>query len=374
MAARCTAEVVQEQVRQALDQRRPLRLFAGRSKDRLGCRAGAPLPLDLSGLDQLVSYEPRELILVVQPGMKLRAVEELLAGENQHLPFEPPHWGEAATIGGAMACNLAGPRRFKAGGLRDFVLGLEMIDGCGQRIRGGGRVVKNVTGYDLPRTLCGSFGTLGPLTELCFKVWPRPAAEQTLVVHGLSLATAVERMTHLAGRPWELTGLAYTAARLLLRVEGPAPAVAAQVQLLGNLVGGEQTLMEDTASRTCWRELRELEALQPGTGEVLWRFSQPPAEAARLHQALEPQGLARYAIDWGGGLLWAVLPAATPASALHQQALAHQGLAWRFATGPDDTNEAAFTPLAPGLARVNQQLKSAFDPQGLFNPGRMGAV
>ena len=374
MAARCTAEAVQEQVRQALDQHTPLRLFAGRSKDRLGCRAGTPLPLDLSGLDQLVSYEPRELILVVQPGMKLQAVEELLAGENQHLPFEPPHWGKAATLGGAVSCNLSGPRRFKAGSLRDFVLGLEMIDGCGQRIRGGGRVVKNVTGYDLPRTLCGSFGTLGPLTELCFKVWPRPAAQQTLVVHGLSVATAVERMTHLAGRPWELTGLAYAGSRLLIRVEGPAPAVAAQVQLLRNLLGGEQTLMEDAASRTCWRELRELETLQPGPSEVLWRFSQPPAEAARLQEALEPQGLARCAIDWGGGLLWAVLPAATPAASLHQQALAHQGQAWRFATGPNDANEAAFTPLAPGLARVNQQLKSAFDPQGIFNPGRMGSV
>lgn len=374
MAALCTAGAVQEQVQQALDQRRPLRLFAGRSKDRLGCGGGSATPLDLSGLDQLVSYEPRELILVVQPGMKLQAVEALLAGENQHLPFEPPHWGEGATIGGALACNLSGPRRFKAGGLRDFVLGLEMIDGGGRRIRGGGKVVKNVTGYDLPRTLCGSFGTLGVLTELCFKVWPRPAAEQTLVVEGLSVAAAVERMTHLAGRPWEITGLAYADARLLVRVEGPAPAVAAQVQVLGHLVGGEQTLMEDAASRLCWRELRELEALQPGPGQVRWRFSQPPAEAARLQQALEPLGLSRYHLDWGGGLLWALLPAATPATALHQLALAHQGLAWRFATGPEDTNEAAFTPLAPGLARVNQQLKSAFDPQGLFNPGRMGSV
>ncbi len=372
MTALSTAEAIHEQVRQALDQHTALRLFAGCTKDRLGHRAGAPLPLDLSGLNQLVSYEPRELILAVQPGMKLRAVEDLLAGENQHLPFEPPHWGEAATIGGAAACNLSGPRRFKAGGLRDFILGIEMIDGCGRRIRGGGKVVKNVTGYDLPRTLCGSFGTLGPLTELCFKVWPRPAAEQTLVIHGLSPTAAVAQMTGLAGRPWEVTGLAYTPAGLLVRVEGPEPAVAAQVQLLRELLGGEQSLLEDPSSRTCWRELRELEALQPAPGEVLWRFSQPPAEAARLQQALEPQGLTRYAIDWGGGLLWAVLPTTVPATSLHQQALAHQGLAWRFATGPDDPNEAAFTPLSPGLARVNQKLKAAFDPQGIFNPGRMG--
>lgn len=374
MTALSTPGAVQERVRQALDQRAPLQLFAGRTKDRLGRRAGPLLPLDLSGLDQLVSYEPRELILVVQPGMKLQAVEELLAGENQHLPFEPPHWGAGATIGGVTACNLSGPRRFKAGGLRDFILGMEMIDGCGQRIRGGGKVVKNVTGYDLPRTLCGAFGTLGPLTELCFKVWPRPAAEQTLVLHGLSPAAAVARMTSLAGRPWELTGLAYTPSRLLVRVEGPAPAVEAQMQLLRELLGGEQSLLEDAPSRACWQELRELESFQSGPGEVLWRFSQPPAEAARLQQALEPQGLARYAIDWGGGLLWAVLPAAAPATSLHQLALAHQGLAWRFAAGPEDANEAAFTPLSPGLARLNQKLKAAFDPQGIFNPGRMGSL
>lgn len=372
MSCLSTPEAVHERVRQALDQHTPLHLFAGRTKDRLGCRASTLLPLDLSGLDQLVSYEPRELILVVQPGMKLRAVEELLVGENQHLPFEPPHWGEAATIGGAVACNLSGPRRFKAGGLRDFILGIEMIDGCGQRIRGGGKVVKNVTGYDLPRTLCGSFGTLGPLTELCFKVWPRPAAQQTLTLHGLSPAAAVERMTNLAGRPWELTGLAYTPSRLLIRVEGPEPAVAAQVRQLRELLAGEQSLLEDAASRACWQDLRELTSLQPGPGEVLWRFSQPPAEAARLHQALEPHGLTRYAIDWGGGLLWAVLPTSALDVSLHQLALAHQGLAWRFATGPDDPNEAAFTPLSPGLARVNQKLKAAFDPQGIFNPGRMG--
>jgi glycolate oxidase FAD binding subunit len=374
MPALSTGEAVQEQVRQALDQRTPLRLFAGGTKDRLGRQAGAGIPLDLSGLDQLISYEPRELILVVQPGMKLQVVEELLAGENQHLPFEPPHWGETATIGGASACNLSGPRRFRAGALRDFILGIEMVDGRGQRIRGGGKVVKNVTGYDLPRTLCGSFGTLGPLTELCFKVWPRPAAEQTLVFHGLSPAAAVAQMTSLAGRPWELTGLAYTPSRLLIRVEGPEPAVAVQVQLLRELRGGEQALLADAPSRACWRALRELDTLQPAPGEVLWRFSQPPAEAARLQQALEPQGLLRYAIDWGGGLLWAVLPAQAPDPALHQLALARQGLAWRFAAGPEDPNEAAFTPLAPGLARLNQQLKAAFDPQGIFNPGRMGTL
>ncbi|MBM3278981.1 MAG: glycolate oxidase subunit GlcE [Candidatus Handelsmanbacteria bacterium] len=368
-----TAEAVQEQVRRALEQRTPLRIFAGGTKDRLGRPATALTPLDLSGLEQLVSYEPRELILVVQPGMKLRAVEELLAGENQHLAFEPPHWGEAATIGGAVACNLSGPRRFRAGALRDFILGIEMIDGGGRRICGGGKVVKNVTGYDLPRTLCGSFGTLGPLTELCFKVWPRPAASQTLVVHGLSAAAAVAQMTGLAGRPWEITGLAYACARLLIRVEGPEPAVAAQVGQLQGLLGGEQELLEDASSRTFWRELRELEPLQPEPGEVLWRFSQPPAEAARLQQALKPHGLRRYAIDWSGGLLWGVLPATAPAADLHQLALVHQGLAWRFAASPEDPNEEAFSPLYPGLARLNQQLKNAFDPHGIFNPGRMAA-
>lgn len=374
MAAPSSPEEIRDRVQQALAQRAPLQLFGGRTKSFLGRRLQGLAPLELAGLDRLVSYEPRELILVVEPGMRLKAVEELLAGEDQHLAFEPPHWGEAATVGGAVAANLSGPRRFKAGALRDYILGIELIDGTGQRIRGGGKVVKNVTGYDLPRALCGSFGTLGPLTEVCFKVWPRPASQQTLVAHGMAPDAAVEQLTRLAGRPWELTGLAYLPPRLLIRVEGPGPAVEAQIKGARELLGGELSLMEAAESRACWQSLRELAPFRPGAGEALWRFSQPPALAAQLRQALEPHGLLRYGFDWGGGLLWAVLPAQAQAGLLHQLALRHQGTAWRFATAPDDPNDEAFTPLAPGVARLNQHLKTALDPQGIFNPGRMGAV
>lgn len=154
-----TAEDGLERVREALAKQTPLQIHGGRTKERIGCRMAQGVPLDAAGLAGIVSYEPRELILVVRPGTRLSQVEEVLATENQHLPFEPPTWGADATLGGTVACNLSGPRRFKAGTLRDYVLGVELINGQGERVWIGGKVVKNVSGYDLSKVMSGSFGT-----------------------------------------------------------------------------------------------------------------------------------------------------------------------------------------------------------------------
>ena len=178
------ADGLQEQIRQALAKSAALEIFAGRSKSFLGRKQGGT-PLDVSALTGVISYEPGELVLVVRPGTRLSEIETLLNDERQYFAFEPPGWGEAATIGGTVACNLSGPRRFKMGAVRDHLLGIEIIDGHGERIRAGGKVVKNVTGYDLSKVLAGSFGTLGVLTEVCLKVWPRPETQATLAVHGL---------------------------------------------------------------------------------------------------------------------------------------------------------------------------------------------
>ena len=370
-------EAAQECVAQALSTNTPMHIFAGRTKSCLGRRLDDLHPVDVSGLDQLVSYEPGELILVARPGMRLEAVEDLLAEEKQHLPFEPPHWGERATLGGTVACNLSGPRRFKAGALRDYVLGIEMINGHGERIRAGGKVVKNVTGYDLSKVLSGSFGTLGVLTEICFKVWPQPETHQTLVVHGQDPGTALQLMLRLAVLPSEITGLAYlpasepTAARTLARIEGPEPAVEIQVKNLSEDIRDETSVLQADESAIFWNSLRELELLQPAPGEQLWRFSIPPSSAGQLLEALKRHDLQRYGLDWGGGLVWALFPAGAQAGVLHQLALEHQGTVWRFASGEDDPNNAAFTPLSKGVARLNQALKNAFDPKGIFNPGRM---
>ena len=366
------ADAVQEQVRQALAENAPLDIFAGRTKSFLGRKQSA-MPLDLSGLNGVLSYEPGELVLVVRPGTRLSEVESLLDDHNQYFAFEPPGWGEAATVGGTVACNLSGPRRFKMGALRDHLLGIEMIDGYGERIRAGGKVVKNVTGYDLSKALAGSFGTLGVLTEVCLKVWPRPETQATLIVNGLDPGPALERMLDWAARPLQITGLAYDEdTGLAVRIEGPVPAVRAQLETLLSGETAECASMEEDQSRVFWRRWRELEWLVAKPGWQRWRFSGPPTRMVRLMEALKAEGLECWGLDWAGGLLWALLPVDAEVGLVHRTAFRHEALGWRFAV--DERNEEAFTPPNAGVVRMNQMLKRSLDPQGIFNPGKMFAL
>ncbi|MDE2742497.1 MAG: glycolate oxidase subunit GlcE [Gemmatimonadota bacterium] len=364
------ADVIQERVRHALAENAALKIFAGRTKSFLG-RHHQGIPLDLSALTGIISYEPNELVLVALPGTKLSEIEALCHGENQYFAFEPPAWGAAATIGGTVACNLSGPRRFKMGALRDHLLGAELIDGRGERIRTGGKVVKNVTGYDLSKVLAGSFGTLGVLTEVCLKVWPCPETQATLFIHGLTPTAALARILVWAARPLQITGLVCDADRLAARVEGPAPAVRKQLATLREEESAESEIIEEAESQAFWRHWRELEWLVPAEGQQRWRFSGPPTKMAQLMKALEAEGLSQWGLDWAGGLLWALLPVAAQAAHLHRIAARHQAIGWRFAA--DDHNEDAFTPLSTGAARMNKMLKRALDPQGIFNPGKMYA-
>ncbi len=365
---------VQARVRQALADGEALDIYAGATKGALG-RQVVGSPCDVSALRGIVSYEPGELVLVARPGTPLDEVERVLESENQHFAFEPPAWGTGATLGGTVACNLSGPRRFKMGALRDHLLGIEIVDGCGELVRGGGKVVKNVTGYDLPKVLAGSFGTLGVLTEVCLKVWPRPEREQTLCIEGFAPPAALDKMLEWAGRPLEITGLAYGGAegRLMARIEGPGPAVDRQVEFLRAECGDGDVLDVD-ASRTFWRQWRELEWLQVSVGQQRWRFSGPPTRMVRLMEALKAEGLSRWGIDWAGGLLWAVLPVDAEVGLVHRTAARHQALAWRFSAQPGGRNEEAFTPPNAGVFHMNQMLKKALDPQGIFNPGKMYAL
>ena len=363
----------------------PIRLHGGRGKDGLGYRAGGARLIDLSGLEGVVSYQPDELVLVLRPGTRLAELDRLLAEHNQHLPCETPHWGPAATVGGAVACNLSGPRRFKAGALRDFVLGVEWVDGRGRRVRAGGKVVKNVTGYDLAKVMCGSFGTLGALSEICLKVWPRPQAQRTLVQPRSDLA----ELRRLAGLPSEITGLALEcggdaagAGTAYIRVEGPGPAVAAQTDALRRQLRGETQVLEGADSETWWRHWRELESFAPAADQRLWRFTLPSTQTESLLRRLRAQALNDQALngqtlpcrcDWAGALVWALLPASADAAGLHALAAAHEGTAWRFAAAGED-NPQAFTPLPPGPARLNARLKKAFDPDGLFDPQRLAGI
>lgn len=373
------AGTIQERVRQALAENAALKIFAGRTKSLLG-RQHDGTPLDLSALTGIVSYEPNELVLVARSGTKLSDIEALCRSENQYFAFEPPAWGAAATIGGTVACNLSGPRRFKMGALRDHLLGAELIDGHGERVRTGGKVVKNVTGYDLSKVLAGSFGTLGVLTEVCLKVWPRPETQATLFIHGLTPAAALARLLDWAARPLQITGLVFDADRLAARVEGPAPAVRTQLAMLSEEASAESEVLEEAESHAFWRRWRELEWLTPAEGQQRWRFSGSPTKMVQLMEALEAEGLGRWGLDWAGGLLWGLLPTAAQAPHLHSIAASHQATGWRFAADEqrdedenEQNNEDAFTPLNAGEARMNQMLKRSLDPQGIFNPGKMYA-
>ena len=365
---------VRDRVRSALEDGEPLDLHAGSTKGALGRRVvGAAC--DVSGLRGIISYEPGELVLVARPGTPLVEIEQVLAQENQYLAFEPPRWGDNATLGGTVACNLSGSRRFKMGALRDHLLGIEMVDGRGELVRGGGKVVKNVTGYDLPKVLAGSFGTLGVLTEVCLKVWPRPEAQQTLCVSGLNPVQALEKMLDWAGRPLEITGLAYAGeeGQLMARVEGPRSAVRQQIDSI-SVEAVDTAVLEDAGSEAFWSQWRELTWQDIGETQQRWRFSGPPTHMVRLMEALRAEGLSQWGIDWAGGLLWAVLPVDAEVGLVHRTAARHQAVAWRFAAQIGGRNEEAFTPPQAGVFRMNQMVKRALDPQGLFNPGKLYAL
>jgi glycolate oxidase FAD binding subunit len=388
-----TPEQIQERIVAAADAHTPLEPIGGGTKRAYGRAVEGTQPLDLCGLSGVVDYLPHELICVVRPGTLLAELEALLAERRQMLAFEPPRWAPEATIGGVVACNLSGPRRFKAGAARDHLLGFQAVTGRGELIRGGGRVVKNVTGYDLSKLMCGSFGTLAVLTELCLKVLPRPEAERTIAVTGLDEAAALRWLSEAARTQQEPTGLAYLPpdAKLpeplrslgggiaLIRVEGPERAVVAQAQALAAVGQGHQGAAEilgQEASRQVWRSVRELETLPVGSGERLWRFS-VRADAAHaladsLRERLGPRP-PRLLFDWAGGLVWATLPPLAD-TWVHDVARAAQGHARLVrSTALVAPEVECFTPLDPVSRRLHTQLKAAFDPAGILNPGRMYA-
>ncbi len=349
MSANSIPSIV-ERVREAAAQKRPLRIRAGGTKDFYG--AGfAGEPLDVAALEGIVAYEPKELVLTVKAGTRLAAIEEALAAERQMLPFEPPRFGEGATIGGTVAAGLSGPRRPYAGAARDFVLGARIVNGKGEDLAFGGRVIKNVAGYDVSRLMVGALGTLGVLTELSFKVLPRPPVEMTLAF-ALDEAAATLQANRWAGQPLPLSATAWQAGELRVRLSGAATAVAAARAKMGGeeVAGGEEY----------WRALREQALAFFRPGEPLWRLSLPQAAApiATPHAQL---------IEWGGGLRW--VSGALDAAALRAAVEQAGGHATLFRAG--DKSVGVFHPLKPAIAKIHRRLKDAFDPHAILNPGRL---
>jgi glycolate oxidase FAD binding subunit len=346
----------QERIRAAAQARAPLWLRGGGSKDFYGeaPAAGRGDVLDTRGHAGIVEHQPTELYVTARCGTTLRELEPALAQANQMLAFEPPRYGEGATVGGMVAAGLSGPRRVSAGALRDFVLGAQLIDGRGELLRFGGQVMKNVAGYDVSRLLAGSLGTLGLITQVTLKVLPRPAAELSLAFE-LAQAPALQRLNEWAGMPLPLSASAWHDRRLTLRLSGaPAALHAARERL-----GGEA--LQPAQAEDFWQSVRD--QTHPFFTGTLWRIAVPPTAAP-----LPLTG--SMFIEWHGGLRW--LTAAADPPAVRAAAKAAGGHATLFRA--DDALKrvtGAIDDLPAALVTLHRRVKQAFDPAGIFNPGRL---
>lgn len=339
---------ISERIKAAGAKGEPLRIIGSDSKAFYGAASEAT-PLEVAEYSGVIDYEPAEQVLVARCGTPLAEIESLLAEQGQALAFEPPHFGSASTIGGAIAAGLSGPARAYAGAARDFVLGVKIIDGLGNILKFGGEVMKNVAGFDVSRLMTGSWGTLGVIAEVSLKLVPRAPYMATQQLE-LDEASFIQRINTLAGKPLPLSASYYRNGVARIRLSGPEASVrAAQAR-----IGGE-TVVEDAAF---WAALRDhlLEFFQDE--QPLWRLSVASTSA--------PLGFDQTLIEWGGALRW--IKSAAAAETIRAQAGSVGGSASLFRHG---TAVPRLAPLDPVLARISQRIKQALDPLGLFAAGRM---
>ena len=351
----------------------PLAVCGGRTRGF----AGDGEVLSVAGLSGITLYEPGALTMVAQAGTPVAEIEAALAKENQRLAFEPVDHrrllgseGEP-TIGGVFAANVSGPRRLAVGAARDFLLGVRFVDGAGTVVKNGGRVMKNVTGYDLVKLMAGSFGTLGVLSEVSFKVLPKPETEGSLVLHGLDDAQAVAVMSRAMGSPYEVSGAAFdpVAGQVALRLEGFAESVAYRLGALKDLLrAGEMSEMDAQASGAFWAAQRDVAAFAGTKGDV-WRVSCRGTQAPGL---VAKAGAEAHLLDWAGGLIWLRVAEDTD---LRVRLGVYDGHA-TLVRASDETKArlGRFEPEAPGVARLTEGLRAKFDPRGLFSPRAIAAV
>ncbi|SHL42831.1 glycolate oxidase subunit GlcE [Roseibium suaedae] len=376
-------------LRWAAAEEQPLEILGSGSKRALGRPVQTAHVLDLSELSSIVNYEPEELILTVQAGTPVADVEAIVSASGQELAFEPMDYGPllghkagAGTIGGMLAANLSGPRRIKAGAARDQVLGLEAISGRGELFNSGGKVVKNVTGYDLPRALCGSWGTLSVATTVTLKVTPAAETSTSLVLSGLTEERAVEAMCLAMGSSAEVSGAAHLprgfngeGAETVLRLEGFQASVDYRFEALARLLkgfGGVHRLSPET-SRHLWVSVRDCLPLADGA-EPVWRISVAPASGAALLANLRHLFDLDAYLDWSGGLVWLKPLDGLPHDVEIRNAIADCGGGHATLVRADASTRAAvpvFQPQPDALAALARRLKAQFDPHGILNPGRM---
>ncbi len=327
---------------------------------------------ELSGVEL---YEPGALTLVVKAGTPVAEVEAVLAEQNQRLAFEPVDYRGivgsegVATIGGVVAGNISGPRRVQVGACRDFLLGVRFVDDNGAVLRNGGRVMKNVTGYDLVKLMAGSWGTLGVLSEVALKVLPQAETQATVKIHGLDTDKAVQVMSRALGSPFEVSGAGYDpeTQEVILRLEGFEASVAYRAGRVREILRdfGEGVVMDAAQSAGVWEELRDVKAFHGCEGDV-WRLSVKPSQAPELVTRLEADA---FMLDWGGGLIWALVPTGTDLRARAGQFEGHATLV--RASAATKARLGMFQMMSPALEAINAGLRARFDPKGIFNQGLM---
>ncbi|NOC85466.1 glycolate oxidase subunit GlcE [Ruegeria sp. HKCCD6428] len=330
--------------------------------------------LKVSGLSGITLYEPGALTLVAKAGTPLAEIEAALDGEGQQLAFEPmDHRGLLEirgnpTIGGVVAANISGPRRIQAGACRDYLLGVRFVDGRGQVIRNGGRVMKNVTGYDLVKLMGGSWGTLGVVTEVSLKVLPKPERSSTLSVAVSDIGVAVRVLSAALKSPFEVTGAAYdpNLQKALIRVEGFEDSVAYRTSRLTSELEGFGDVAEESKSEALWAGIRDVHPFQGKEGDV-WRLSVKPGDAAEISARAEAD---QALFDWGGGLVWLRVPAGTDVRARLGAFSGHATLV--RSDHATFGKLGRFHPESTSISALTKGLRAKFDPRGLFNPGLMG--
>ncbi|MFT5488250.1 MAG: glycolate oxidase FAD binding subunit [Paracoccaceae bacterium] len=398
-----TTEDVRTIVADALASKTPLEITGAGSKRAIGRPVDLNYVLSTARLSGVSLYEPDELVLRAGPGTPMKQIQLQLDQHGQMLAFEPPDYGpllgraaDEGTIGGIVAGNLAGPRRIKAGAARDHFLGVEAVSGRGEVFKSGGRVVKNVTGYDLCKLMAGSWGTLGVMTDVTVKVLPAPEKTRTVLISCSDTGSAVGAMTRALSSPHDVSaaawmpapaaarsGVSYVAAAhtalAAVRVEGIGSSVDARCAALRDELAafGEIEELHTHNSLKFWAEIRDVRLLgaETDTGDdAIWRISVPPAEAPglldRFHAGLEVDSF----LDWGGGLIWARVTGMMDAgSYVIRRAMASTGGHALLVRARDDQRivEPVFHPEAAGVERLTRNIKEAFDPHGILNPGRM---
>lgn len=332
--------------------------------------------LEMGAFAGIHLYEPDELILEAGAATPLDDIEKLLEQHNQQLAFEPPDYSALlgvkgrGTWGGLVACGLSGPRRIKAGAVRDHILGISGVSGKGEGFKAGGRVVKNVTGFDLPKLMAGSFGTLAALTRITMKVLPAPETEVTLALEGLEDKRAISAMSVALQSPCEVSGAAHLpGAQTLLRLEGTAKSIAYRFEKLAALLKpfSIASRLDEKASRAAWCSVRDAEPL--GGDGVVWKISVAPTHGADVIAKISRHASIEYFYDWGGGLIWLSTPEAS-ADVIHASFTEGHATLMR---APDDVRASidVFQPQDKNLAALTARVKAAFDPHGKLNPGRM---